>query len=375
MPAYPLLSQTPSEAVQPWLALLIENISQKVLWYSHNPSSAILLLATFGTLVLLFASKIYFTRLQVPASQVRITRPPLNLSASAMRYLLSKGMDSKTPIVSMLNAAIHGCYHITWRANGFVAERNPAADFSAMSEVERDALCYAKNNYWDRVHFSHTPNGVTRRMAARLEQNLSVQYRKLFRQNWGWLAFGIMASLASLWFAFGVNASFSELKWFFAYTFIFALAIVLPIIFLMQVVRDRYWFGILYASVFMMVGMWALIYIESQPGTPLYSIAFVPTALLHFYIARKLPNYTVQGRRIMQAIFAYRQYLKSQFDDVAAGNIPIGQVVQDMPYALALDLDYGFTRYFDPILGKTKYEPYQIFNTIYGHNEKFSGQL
>jgi hypothetical protein len=367
MPSSPLFASAGDSSLD-WLAFPTELWTGKLEWYSQHVPATWLLISTFGILALVFGAKIYFSRIKAPAPHLHITQPPFNLSAAAIRYVLNKGMDSKTPVISMVNAAIMGCYRISWRATGFLAERNPDADFTLVHEEERDAFTYAKNLYWQKVHFSQLPNGVTKRMSARLEQNLSIQYRKLFRKNWGWLAIGIGLSLIALFVGYTHQASPEIVKWFLAYTSIFCLTIVLPLLLLLQVLKDKYWFGIGYALVFMSIGLWALAYIETRPGTPFFSAGFIPLTLLHFIAAKKLPQYTAQGRTVMQSLLAYRLYLKSQFDGVAEGQIPMSQVVHHMPYALALDLDYGFTRYFDPLLGKTQYEPYQIFNTIYGNN-------
>lgn len=346
--------------------IIFDHFGEKIGWYFANPFVWVILLGTVAFLLLYYGVYAYYSRLKNIHTDLRVVRPPLDMSATAMRYLWKKGFDTKITVIALVNAALHGCYRIKWMQESFLAEKNVGADFNLISGTDRPALAFAKDNYWDKVHVSKMPNGVTRRVGERLDKSLSGTYRKYIRRNIGLLLGGIFLSVFAAAAIFSQSPNPDMINYFWMYMGAFSIGIILPMIFLIQVIRDKYWFGITFSLIFMAAGLIALIHIELRPDSQFYSLAVIPLALVNILFARKLSTHTPTGKKIMNHVSAYKNYLTEKFDKVANGEIPFREIVHELPYALALDLDYSFTRYFEPMLEQKKYEPYQIFDEIYG---------
>lgn len=343
---------------------LLDTFGEKLAWYGWD--SRLWILLTGGTLIVLaiYVTLYFLNRYRPQTGSLMLRKPPYNLSAPAIRYISQRGYDTKSVVISLLDAALKGCYKITWRRSGFQAERTPHANFELLNSIERDALASSKFHYWERVAVGSLSNGVTRRVGEKLDRNLKRSYSKLFKKNRGWIAGLILGSLATLFAVFSLQMDGITLKWFGAYLFIFGAFIVLPMIFLLQVIKDRYWYGIFYAALFMVIGTVTLVYLDLRPGTPLFAPAILPLAVINFTFHRKISGYTKKGRAVMDRIHAYQNYLDARFDHYANGMLDIRDLAEDIPYALALDIEDKMTNYFRPMLSRRKFEPYQIFDKI-----------
>ena len=140
--------------------------------------------------------------------------------------------------------------------------------------------------------------------------------------------------------------------------------LIVPLVLLEVSVKDRYYFGMVVCLVYLGAGLLGLTMIESHPGTPLYSTVILPFIALHFYAFRRLPSYTGKGQRVMAEIMAYRKYLDANFAPVEKEQQLDEEKMKQLPYVVALDLEKKFTPYFNDILSRRQYSPYQMFERM-----------
>ena len=342
------------------------NVGEKLGFYFTDSEYLTLYL---GILLILFAFYLFAYRLgrTKPLPDYKEVRtPPFDLSPAAIRFVEGMGYDTKCLIVAVLNAAVKGCYRIRWGKKGFLALQSEEPDFSLLSNDEKTALTFRKDSYWDKIYLAGSYSLKTRKMGFRMNKYLKKRYGKLYRSKTGWFIAGVVLSLALGLLLFGLPQGGRFLGGFCIYMFVLAAFVVTPLIFLRISVRDRYWYGVIMCVFFLLAGMVGLYVLEFKSIGPYMTPVVLPIVAINYFFYKKLPTYTRMGQVVMREIRGYRKYLKDRFvEHEVTQTMSAEEYLQDLPYAMAMDLDYSYTSYFKRILSITKYEPYQAFNYIY----------
>lgn len=330
--------------------------------------SSPLLMAMGATVLLLtgyFLFVRYWKRPRPLAWSVKVDKLPEWISPAALRYVMQKGFDTKCILVCLLNASIKGCYQIRWASKGFMALRKEDADFSLLNEDERRGLALYPNHYRDRFFVTRDNSRMTRTMAENMDVYYKTSFRRFFRKKRGWLAGGFIASIL-LSAVIMIIAGFEKhlLTWM-LYEFVLWIFLILPVFFFSLIFRDRYWFGMAYCFTFIVMGIFALTSIETYLTAPLLTPIVLIPILIPVFFLRKVEAYTVAGQRMVNMANAYRDSLRRRMEDVKAEGGDMMELAAEMPYILALDLEDSITPYFENMLSRTRYEPFQIFDRMY----------
>lgn len=356
------------------LLLLLESSSSRFLYPGISEKTSIFFESPYlywwtGSLALIF---LYYFLIKKVAARHRksmplpVEAPPRGLSPSAMRYLFTKGFDTKALIIGVISAAQKGCYGIIWKRKSFMAIRNPEGDTDLLSPGEKAALYYNSGNLWDRVTLSHNYTGRSHKMGQRMDTYYKSRFKKYFARRRGFQILGILLSIASVIALFLQMPGQNIAPVLAGYLLVFGLFLIIPTVFLLQVIKDRYWYGIAYSVIFFVVGITGLVSIEYFSDAPLFSLFVIPLALLNFLFISGVSGYTRRGQLLANEINGYREYLKHRFERIREDDLPLREYAREIPYAMALDIDYAFTPYFHGILSRVKYEPFQIFDQIHG---------
>lgn len=338
-------------------------VVQKLTFYFTDPDYLSLY---GGVLLIIFAFYLFAFRIgrTKPLPDYReVPDPPFQLSPAAIRYVENMGYDTKCLVVAVLNASVKGCYQIRWGKTGFMARQRPEADFGNLSNDEKSTLSYRKDHYWERIHVGQRHSKQTRKMGIRMQKYMHQRYGRLFRKKMPWTIAGIIVSVVLCFLLFGLPQEGSFLGGFFVYLFVSVILILFPLIFLRIAIRDRYGYGIAMCIFFLVAGVAGIGVLEYHSVGPYMTPVLLPIVALNYLFLKKIPTYTKYGQVVMREIRSYRAYLGQQFQEE---NPVAGRALKSVPYAMALDLEYTHTPYFKNILTQTAYEPYQIFNSVYG---------
>lgn len=341
------------------------SLEEKASFYWQDPKILLLLVGGLAVLILYYVLAAVIGRHRPGKSALRIDQPPHQFSPVALRYIYKRGYDTKCLIVSVLNATMKGCYQIRWGAKGFLAQQRPDAPFDTLNRTDQIALAIHGENYWDNIAITRRYNSKTRRMGDQLEKYLRRSFRKLFKKRLLLKIGGFVLSLGICIALFSQAPGKETMPWLAGYLLMLSFFIVVPLIFLFQVLRDRYWYGIFYSLVFLVMGCVGISYLELKAGTPLYSIGVLPFLAINFIATPRLNGLSRKGGILVGQVNAYRNYLQQKMKVVMDQYGTLRPMQDEIPYLLALDLDTGFSPYFQKMLSQVRYEPYQIFDQIH----------
>ena len=179
-------------------------VVRKLTFYFTDPDYLTLF---FGVLVILFAYYVFAYRLGRTKSLPdyrEVSNPPFNLSPAAIRFVENMGYDTKCLVVGVLNASVKGCYRIKWGKKGFLALQTEHADFSRLTNDEKSALTFRKDNYWERVYLAGSYSTQTRKMGLRMNKFMKQRYGKLYRKKLPWMIAGWGLSVLLCFLLFGL---------------------------------------------------------------------------------------------------------------------------------------------------------------------------
>lgn len=335
---------------------------EKFIYYFQDAGNLFLLLFPL-VLTTAYFLLVYFRKRYIPKyPDGYLTDPPLGLSPAAMRYISQMGFDTKCLVVGILNASVKGCYNINWRKDRFRAVLATNADFEQLSLDEQLALSYNKENYWGKVIITNTHSTKTMKMSRRMDDYLKKRYGRLINLKRREFIIGAIISGLAGTIAFALSDAKNGLFIFLGYILVMIMGLVLPMVFLTISMKDKYWYGLIISIMYLGAGLTALYFMERFSDAPFIFMQGLPLLAINVLFYKLLPTYTHNGMRLMNLILAYRSYLDKRFKLAEEMGNADESYYAEMPYAMALDLDYRQTQYFQKILSRTKYTPYRVLD-------------
>jgi uncharacterized membrane protein YgcG len=292
--------------------------------------------------------------------------PPKGMSAPAVRYVYEMEFDNRAFSAGILDLAVHGGVKLNdsgsqMRLTATKATREVSPPVAAMG---RELFKSGSSLLLDDVN--HKTIGAAK---TALESNLQTLYLKtMFTNNYWWSSIGLL-----LWLVFTGAVALSV---FASYggdlggAMLFGTAFAAPAIcvmtaFLFGLVTGRtgiltFLFGFLFAGAFAVAGFAVLLgstYEATGSLVNLYTLAMLtpiliaPLIAMSFYIL-KAP--TVQGRKVMDEIEGFKQYLGVAEEDRLNYLHPPEKTPElferYLPYAVALDVENRWAERFAGVL-------------------------
>ncbi|MCB9233778.1 MAG: DUF2207 domain-containing protein [Bacteroidia bacterium] len=339
--------------------------ADKFLYYFEDTQFLIAFLASLIILLTYYTIVYRIGRHEPVQSFGPVFMPPFSLSPGAVRYIALKGFDTKCLVVGLMNAAIKGCYKIRWAPKGFLISQAEEPEFDLLSNDEKSALSYRKDNYWEKVVVSTRTSTKTNKMSVRMKTYLKKRYGKLFRRRLGWVIGGAVFSSLACFGIFSLAQGQEVTFKFFAFFIATWIGLFIPLFFLQLSIQDRYWLGLFTCLLYLGMGITALVMIERFTYGPLFFPVVLPFALINYAFFRVMPTYTPFGQKVMGEILSYKSYLNEKFVHVRQLDGSSGDAVRELPYLLALDMETEHTGYFKDILSRVRYSPFKAFDYIY----------
>lgn len=292
--------------------------------------------------------------------------PPKGMSAPAVRYVYEMDFDNRTFSAGILDLAVHGGAKLNDSGNQMrLTATNATRDVSPpIAAMGRELFKSGPSLLLDNVN--HKIVGAAK---SALESNLQALYLKtMFTNNYRWSSIGLV-----LWIAFTAAVAFSV---FASYgsdlggAMLFGTAFAAPAIsvmtaFLLGLLTGRtglltFLFGFLFAGAFAVAGFAVLLgatWEATGSIVNLYTLAMLtpilvaPLIAMSFYIM-KAP--TVQGRKVMDEIEGFKQYLGVAEEDRLNYLHPPEKTPElferYLPYAVALNVENRWAERFAGVL-------------------------
>ena len=292
--------------------------------------------------------------------------PPKDMSAPAVRYVYEMEFDNRAFSAGILDLAVHGGVKLNdsgkqMRLTELKAARDVSAPVAAMA---RELFRSESSLLLDNVN--HQRIGAAKE--ALYEKLKGLYHKSLFTNNYRWSSAGLL-----LWVAFTAAVVLSV---FLSYgpqlggamlvgTLLAAPAITVMTAFLFGFFSGQtgfllFLFGFLIAGGFAVAGLGVLLSAAHEATKSLFSlytcamlapIVFAPFAAMSFYLL-KAP--TVQGRKVMDEIEGFRQYLGVAEEDRLNHLHPPEKTPElferYLPYAVALNVENRWAERFAGVL-------------------------
>lgn len=292
--------------------------------------------------------------------------PPKGMSAPAMRYVYEMGFDDRAFSAGILDLAVHGGVRLTDTGSKMqLTEVQGARDVSPpVARMANELFRGSKTLLLDNVN--HAKIGAAK---TELEQQLRALYqRPMFTNNYGWSSVGL-----GLWIVFTAAVALSV---FVSYggelggAMLFGTGFAAPALTVMTAFllgflagRTGFWtflFGFIFAGAFAVAGLAVLLGATYEATKSVFNpymlgmllpILTVPLVALAYYIL-KAP--TVQGRKVMDEIEGFKQYLGVAEEDRLDYLHPPEKTPElferYLPYAVALDVENRWAKKFAGVL-------------------------
>jgi uncharacterized membrane protein YgcG len=292
--------------------------------------------------------------------------PPEGMSAPAVRYVHEMEFDNRTFSAAILDLAVHG--GVKLNDSGLqmrLTEMKGARDLSPpVAAMARELFQSDSSLLLDNVN--HEKIGKAKN--ALFDELKGLYLKTMFTNNYGWSSAGLL-----LWVAFtamvvlSVFVSYgSDLGGAMLFGTLFAApAITVMTAFLFGFISGQtgfftFLFGFLFAGAFALAGLGVLLgatYEATKSLFSLYALAMLtpvlvaPLVALSFYLL-KAP--TVQGRKVMDEIEGFKQYLGVAEEDRLNYLHPPEKTPElferYLPYAVALDVENRWAERFAGVL-------------------------
>lgn len=292
--------------------------------------------------------------------------PPKGMSAPAVRYVYEMGFDNRAFSAGILDLAVRGGAKLNDTGSQMqLTEVQGARDVSPpVAAMANELFRHSKTLLLDNVN--HAKIGAAK---SELEERLKALYQKaMFTNNYGWSNLGLV-----LWV---VLAAAIALSMFISYggelggamlfgTLFAAPAITVMTAFLLGFISGQtgFWiflFGFLFAGAFAIAGL-AVLFGATYEATKsvfnpymlamLLPILTAPLVAIAYHI---LKARTVQGRKVMDEIEGFRQYLGVAEEDRLNHLHPPEKTPElferYLPYAVALDVENRWAEKFAGVL-------------------------
>jgi uncharacterized membrane protein YgcG len=292
--------------------------------------------------------------------------PPKDMSAPAVRYVYEMEFDNRTFSAAILDLAVHGGVKLNdsgkqMRLTALDGARNVSPPVASMA---RELFLLDKSILLDNVN--HKTIGKAK---DKLFDELKRRYlTTMFANNYGWSSVGLL-----LWVLFTAAVALSV---FMSYgsdlggAMLFGTAFAAPAVavmmaFVLGLVTGRtgiltFLFGFLFAGAFAVAGFAVLLgAVHTATGSviSLYALAVLTPILVapvvgFAYYLLKAP--TVQGRKVMDEIEGFKQYLGVAEEDRLNYLHPPEKTPElferYLPYAVALDVENRWAEKFAGVL-------------------------
>ena len=273
--------------------------------------------------------------------------PPSGVSPPAMRFLQGMAYDDRVMVSAVVDLAVRHCLTIQQEGRAYRLTQLRAQD-SALPAEERNLL---RMLFWNRTevvvgHHGDNLQGAKQKLAYDLDTQ---ENRQLFRKNKAWAWPGVLLTAAS---CAGMAISIHGPKgggagilmaWVSLWT-VLTVAVIrtaTPRLVGAVVVTlfEAAWVGILVA----MIGLWPVLTV----------LAMVVTNLVGMSL---LPSLTPAGRKLMDQIEGFKQYLMEvDSDRILRMNPPQKTPAlfeKCLPYALALGVEQAWAKKFSGVLAQ-----------------------
>ena len=287
--------------------------------------------------------------------------PPNNMSAAAVRYLRRMDFDDRTFTAAMLDLAVHGHLKLAEAEKIITLERRTGGQQMASPELAMERKLFPGEA--TALRLIQDNHGLLGKARDALSDGLDKVYEnKLFHDHVGWSVAGVLLSLvaigltllamAAMWGADEAGAMVSALF------YLGPAALVLGYV-AYTGFTGRIWklFGHFVAIIFAIV--WAFQAGDALAAFPSWLQAS-PVALpfILFPLAASafswMKAHTVQGRKIVDQIEGFRQYLgvaeEARLDALNPPDKTPELFERFLPYAVALDVENHWAQRFAGVL-------------------------
>ena len=287
--------------------------------------------------------------------------PPPGLSAAAVRYVDQMGFDNRAFTAALIELGVNGHIRLVDQGKTTLVERRSGGKPVGRAEQAMEAKLLGSSRSLPLSQVNHEKIGKAR---DTLHEALADSFKnKLFRSNYGWSSFGLVAAIAlvtgvaiSVGMTYGSDHAGGAIAGM--------LIPIIPVMIGVQLVRSGWrkyhggwllqFLGTLVALVGLAVGL-VLMYansrgvIEVLPGlVPAVLAAIVGLAFGWL----KAPS--VEGRRTMDQIDGFREYLGVAEEERLEFLHPPEKTPElferFLPYAVALDLENTWAKRFAGVL-------------------------
>ena len=306
-----------------------------------------------------------------PGPLVARYNPPERLSPAAVRYIMTSGSDRKTLVAALLSLAAKGCINLHPEGARYTATRlvEKAPDSLSPEEKLTFGFLFDPETRQKLRQLGLQPGEASSpavldsksaiqpygrsnaTLVCAIQQSLSSQYRgKYFKTNLGFVACGVLGSAALIAKIAGATGG-SDLVWL-SMEFLFAglICSALVMVNLVDGMRDilagrmspvnAAWFllGLAVISCLLAGFGYALL----QHSSPDYVELLASLLPIHALWAHLVKAPTLQGRRVMDEILGFREFLlaaeQDRLDKLNHPELTPQYLSGFLPYAVALDV-------------------------------------
>ena len=335
-------------------------------WLSDNLPVVTAIVGVLSLLAYFFYAWLRVGRDPKRGTIIPLFTPPKGLSAPAVRYIYEMDFDNRAFSAGILDLAVHGGVKLNDSGNQMRLTSLPGGH-----DVSPPVAAMARELF--RSSGSLLLDDVNHKVIGKAKSELSdalkkSYYQTMFTNNYGWSGFGILlwvvfaAAIAlSIYFTYGAELTGALMFG----TFFAAPAISVMIAFFLGFMTGRtgfftFLFGFLFAGAFAVAGLavlWGATYEATKTVFSPYMLAMfapvliAPLVAMAFYIL-KAP--TVQGRKVMDEIEGFKQYLGVAEEDRLNYLHPPEKTPElferYLPYAVALNVENRWAERFAGVL-------------------------
>ena len=287
--------------------------------------------------------------------------PPLGLSPAATRFIMRTGFDHKAFAASIVNLAVKGAVDIEDDDGVFVLKRK-SKSLEGLSGGEKKVVTTLFSG-GQTLRLKNTNHAIISKAIKGLQTHLKLEYEKAyFVTNSKFLIPGIAMTVLAL-LTIAVFAPEPALAGFMAlWLSIWTIGVTALLVSVYKAWKTAITGGGKAAA--MGITLFSIPFVGGEIlGLAFFTYAASALAVLAlililvfnvlFYQLLKAP--TIQGRRVMDALESFKDYLSSVEEHRYAGGEQTPQVFERyLPYAMALDVETSWTERFSSVLAGTQ---------------------
>lgn len=325
-----------------------------------------ILFALIGTIFLflfLYTSWLKVGKDPVKGTVIPVYEPPDGLSPAEMRYIMKMGYDTKTTVSSLTNIAIKGHLIIEEKEGNFILKKNDGNEKKDLSQDEKDMFSglFALVSEFILSNSNHEiMQGMIKKHKAYLSKKFDNKY---FFNNTKYFVYGLLITIAVAVITFAISDKINPVAlfmyvWLSIWTGgVIALLYTAFSMWKEAVKKKNSIGGAIFLSLFcipFVLGEAVGIGVLATSSSFIINILFFTMVLLNILFYKWLKAPSIEGRIAMDKIEGFVMYLNAAEKDELAN---YGRVIKDikyfekyLPYAIALDVENGWTKAFAEVM-------------------------